>query len=62
MYHRTVATNDDIWVADGHRGGNNRVAKFSSTGEFLLQIGGGPDSISGNPGKFSVPHGITIDK
>lgn len=57
-----VAPNGDIWIADGHRGGNNRVVKFSSSGEFLLQIGGGPDSISGDPGKFSDPHGITIDK
>jgi DNA-binding beta-propeller fold protein YncE len=56
-----VAPNGDIWVADGHRGGNNRIVKFSSDGTFLLQVGGGPESVSGNPGSFNDPHGITMD-
>jgi hypothetical protein len=56
-----VAPNGDIWVADGHRGGNNRVVKFSASGEFLLEIGGGVDALDGDPGKFNDPHDITFD-
>jgi sugar lactone lactonase YvrE len=57
-----VALNGDIWVADGHRGGNNRIVKFAADGRFLLQVGGGPDAVSGDPGRFNDPHGIAIDK
>ena len=35
-----VAPNGEIWVADGHRSGNNRVMKFSPDGEFIWQLGG----------------------
>ncbi len=56
-----VAPNGDIWVADGHRGGNNRIVKFSRDGEFLLEVGGGVDARSGDPGKFNDPHDIKID-
>jgi len=56
-----VAPNGEIWIADGHRGGNNRVVKFSPEGELLLEIGGGVDSLSGDPGKFNDPHDIAID-
>ena len=35
-----VAPNGDIWVSDGHRGGNNRIVKFSRDGTFLLDVGG----------------------
>ena len=30
-----VAPNGEIWVADGHRSGNNRVMKFSPDGKFI---------------------------
>jgi DNA-binding beta-propeller fold protein YncE len=57
----TVAPNGDIWVADGHRGGNNRIVKFSKEGDFLLEVGGGVEALSGDPGKFNDPHDISID-
>lgn len=56
-----VTPSGDIWITDGHRGGNNRLVKFSSEGRFLLQVGGGVGSLSGDPGKFNDPHGITMD-
>lgn len=56
-----VADNGDIWVSDGHRDGNNRIVKFNKDGEFLLEVGGGVESRSGDPGKFNDPHDITID-
>lgn len=56
-----VAPNGDIWVADGHRGGNNRVMKFSSGGELLLQLGGGIESLSRETGRFNDPHDLKMD-
>ena len=56
-----VAPNGDIWIADGHRGGNNRIVKFSSDGKFLLEVGGGVESKSGDPGKFNDPHDLAMD-
>ena len=41
-----VSPGGDIWVSDGHRGGNNRIVKFSGDGTFLLAIGGGVGSES----------------
>ena len=56
-----VASNGDIWVSDGHRGGNNRIVKFSSAGTFLLEVGGGVGSESKEATRFSDPHDIKID-
>ena len=56
-----VAGNGDIWIADGHRGGNNRLVKFSSDGTFLLEVGGGVGSESREPGRFSDPHDVKLD-
>ena len=56
-----IAPSDDIWITDGHRGGNNRIVKFTSDGKFLLEIGGGVESKSGDPGKFNDPHDIAMD-
>ncbi len=56
-----VAPSGVIWISDGHRGGNNRIVKFSKDGEFLLEVGGGVEARSGDPGKFNDPHDITID-
>lgn len=56
-----VAPNGEIWIADGHRGGNNRVMKFSSAGELLLQLGGGVDSLSRESGLFNDPHDLKMD-
>ena len=56
-----VAPNGDIWVSDGHRGGNNRIVKFASNGTFLLDIGGGVGSESKEAARFSDPHDIKMD-
>ena len=56
-----VAPSGEIWVADGHRGGNNRVLKFSADGELLLQLGGGIDSLSREAGAFNDPHDLKMD-
>jgi len=56
-----IAANGDIWISDGHRGGNNRIVKFSRDGKFLLEIGGGVGSESREAGRFSDPHDIKID-
>jgi DNA-binding beta-propeller fold protein YncE len=56
-----IAENGDIWVTDGHRGGNNRLMKFSADGEFLMSIGGGVGSESKEAASFSDPHDVKID-
>lgn len=56
-----VAPNGEVWIADGHRGGNNRVLKFSAKGELLLQLGGGIDSLSREVGLFNDPHDLKMD-
>ena len=56
-----IAPSGDIWVADGHRGGNNRIVKLTSNGTFVLAVGGGVGSESREPARFSDPHDIKID-
>ena len=56
-----VARNGDIWVVDGHRGGNNRLVKFSASGRFLLERGGCVGDESKEAGQFDDPHGIAMD-
>ncbi|MEZ5489404.1 MAG: hypothetical protein R3F50_03685 [Gammaproteobacteria bacterium] len=56
-----VAQNGEIWIADGHRGGNNRIMKFSPQGDLLLQLGGGIDSLSREVSRFNDPHDLKID-
>jgi DNA-binding beta-propeller fold protein YncE len=56
-----VAPNGEIWVADGHRGGNNRLIKFSPDGEFIFQIGGGVGSESKEAARFDDPHDLKMD-
>lgn len=53
-----VASNGDIFVADGHEAdSNNRVLKFSRDGKFLKSWGGtGSDA-----GEFNVPHALATD-
>ncbi|MEE2669353.1 MAG: hypothetical protein VYD78_05060 [Gemmatimonadota bacterium] len=51
----------NIWIADGHRSGNNRIVKFSGDGTFLFAVGGGVGSESKEAGRFSDPHDIKID-
>lgn len=56
-----VDRSGNIWVADGHRGGNNRLVKFSRDGKFLFQRGGCVGSESKEAGKFDDPHGLAMD-
>ncbi len=56
-----VAPNGDVWVTDGHRGGNNRIVRFSRDGRFLRAIGGGVGSESKEAARFSDPHDVKID-
>ena len=53
-----IAPKGDIWVADGHRGGNNRIVRLSADGTFIRAIGGGIGTESREPGRFSDPHDI----
>ena len=45
-------------MADGHRGGNNRIVRLSADGTFIRAIGGGIGTESREPGRFSDPHDI----
>ncbi len=56
-----AAPDGELWVADGHRGGNNRVMKFSAAGELLLQLGGGVGDSSRETGRFNDPHDLKMD-
>ena len=59
--HVAVDRNGDIWVTDGHRGGNNRLVRFSKDGKFKMQIGGGVKSATAERGLFNDPHHIAFD-
>jgi sugar lactone lactonase YvrE len=59
--HVAVDRNGDIWVTDGHRGGNNRLIRFDKNGKFKMQIGGGVKSATSERGLFNDPHHITFD-
>ncbi|HWE50194.1 MAG TPA: peptidyl-alpha-hydroxyglycine alpha-amidating lyase family protein [Bryobacteraceae bacterium] len=53
-----VASNGDIFVADGHRGSaNNRIVKFTREGKFIKAWG----TKGSGPGEFSEPHTIALD-
>ena len=49
------AADGSIYVADGY--GNNRVAKFSPDGKFLLDWG----KKGSEPGEFNLPHSVAVD-
>jgi len=52
-----VAPNGDIFVSEGHGGGNSRILKFSKDGKFIKSIGKkGP-----GPGEFDQPHALAFD-
>ncbi|SUZ89194.1 uncharacterized protein METZ01_LOCUS42048 [marine metagenome] len=59
--HVLVAPNGEIWITDGHRGGNNRLIKFSQDGTFVMQIGGGKDAATAERGLFNDPHHLAMD-
>lgn len=50
-----VAPSGEFYVSDGY--GNNRVAKFSAEGRFLLDWGRKGEE----EGEFDLPHGIALD-
>jgi sugar lactone lactonase YvrE len=53
-----IASNGDIFVADGHGGNTNaRVVKFSKDGTFIKAWG----KKGSAPGEFNIPHTIAID-
>src|SRR5947199_2879069 len=53
-----VASNGDIFVADGHGGNSNaRIVKFSSDGKFIKTWG----KKGTGPGEFDTPHALAMD-
>ena len=53
-----VAPNGDIFVADGHSAnGNNRIVKFNSDGEYLMEWG----TTGSEDGEMRVPHALAMD-
>lgn len=52
-----VTPNGDIFVADGHgAGGNNRVVKYNSKGEYIMEFG----ETGSERGQFREPHALAI--
>ena len=49
------ASDGTVYVADGY--GNNRIAKFSAEGRFLLDWG----RKGSGPGEFDLPHSVAVD-
>src|SRR5262245_19263472 len=49
------ASDGSVYVADGY--GNNRIAKFSPHGKFLLDWGRKGSA----PGEFDLPHSVAVD-
>jgi streptogramin lyase len=56
-----VSPTGDIWIADGHRGGNNRLVRYASDGTFISAVGGGVGSESKEAARFSDPHDVKVD-
>ena len=52
-----TAPNGDIFVAEGHGAGNNRVLKFDKTGKFIKEWG----KLGTGPGEFDQPHALAFD-
>jgi len=53
-----VASNGNIFVADGHGGNSNaRIVKFDKTGKYLTEWG----RKGAGPGEFDTPHGLALD-
>jgi streptogramin lyase len=52
-----TAPNGDIFVAEGHGAGNNRILKFDKTGKFIKEWG----KLGTGPGEFDQPHALAID-
>ena len=52
-----VAPNGDIFVGEGHGGGNSRMMKFDRTGRLLKTWG----TLGSGPGEFNQPHALAMD-
>jgi sugar lactone lactonase YvrE len=53
-----IASNGDIFVADGHGGNsNNRIVKFTKDGKFIKTWGKKGTA----PGEFDIPHCLAFD-
>jgi sugar lactone lactonase YvrE len=52
-----TAPNGDIFVAEGHGAGNNRILKFDKTGKFIKEFG----KLGSGPGEFDQPHALALD-
>jgi sugar lactone lactonase YvrE len=52
-----VAPNGDIFVGEGHGGGNSRILKFSKDGKFIKSLG----KKGSGPGEFNGPHALAFD-
>jgi len=52
-----TSANGDIFVSEGHGGGNNRVLKFDKNGKFIKEWG----KLGTGPGEFDQPHALAID-
>jgi sugar lactone lactonase YvrE len=53
-----VASNGDVFVADGHGGASNaRIVKFSAEGTFIKAWG----KKGSAPGEFDTPHSLAMD-
>jgi DNA-binding beta-propeller fold protein YncE len=66
--HAVLAPNGNIVISDGY--GQNRIHRFSATGEHILSFGSG-DVVhhvpgagppSTGPGEFNVPHDVVVDR
>jgi DNA-binding beta-propeller fold protein YncE len=53
-----IATNGDIFIADGHGGESNaRIVKFSKDGKFIMTWG----KKGSAPGDLNIPHALALD-
>jgi sugar lactone lactonase YvrE len=52
-----VAPNGDIFVSEGHGGGNDRIFKFSKDGKLIKTWGKKGTA----PGEFDIPHALAMD-
>jgi streptogramin lyase len=52
-----VAPNGDIFVGEGHGGGNSRMFKFDKTGKLIKTWG----TLGPGQGDFSQPHSLAMD-
>ena len=52
-----TAPNGDIFVAEGHGQGRNRIIKFNAQGQYITEFGG-PGT---GPVQFNQPHSLAMD-